>query len=362
MCRNFLRIDRGTFGVLLEMIRDVGGQSGTKNMRLEEIGVGFLYTVAQHKKKNRMIGAYFYRSGESVNRQFHACLKAILKLHVVLLKKPSPIAEDCEDDRWKYFKNCLGALDGTMIYVNVPTADQSKYRIRKGNLTTNVLGVCSVEMEFIYVLLGWEGSAHDGRILRDAISRPNGLKVPKGYYYLCDGYTNGDRFLASFRGHLYHLKEWNSGPHRPQTAEEYFNLSYPQARNVIGRCFGLLKGRWGILRSPSWFSLQTHGRIVLACALLHNLVKRYMSPESSDDDELYEEIESDGDESDDDDDDELEYISPLMMDESTASGCAIGVASGGTSEGGRGKNKRFWTKEEDNVLVAALSDMNVDPH
>lgn len=44
----------------------------------------------------------------------------------------------------------------------------------------NVLGVCSPEMEFIYVLPGWEGSAHDGRILRDAISRPNGLKVPKG--------------------------------------------------------------------------------------------------------------------------------------------------------------------------------------
>ncbi|KAL6550558.1 hypothetical protein OROMI_021046 [Orobanche minor] len=70
-------------------------------------------------------------------------------------------------------------------------------------------------MEFIYVLPGWEGSAHDGRILRDAISRPNGLKVPKGCYYLCDGgYTNGEGFLAvaPYRGHLYHLKEWSNGP------------------------------------------------------------------------------------------------------------------------------------------------------
>ncbi|XP_074280730.1 uncharacterized protein LOC141605745 [Silene latifolia] len=50
------------------------------------------------------------------------------------------------------------------------------------------------------------------------------------------------------------------------------------------------------------------------------------------------------------------------MDESTASGGAIGVASGGASAGGRGKNKRFWTKEEDNALVAALSDLNADPH
>ncbi|XP_074294069.1 uncharacterized protein LOC141621515 [Silene latifolia] len=46
------------------------------------------------------------------------------------------------------------------------------------------------------------------------------------------------------------------------------------------------------------------------------------------------------------------------MDKSTASGGAIGVAS----RGGRGKNKRFWTKEEDDALVAALSDLNADPH
>lgn len=44
----------------------------------------------------------------------------------------------------------------------------------------NVLGVCTPNMEFVFVLPGWEGSAHDGRILRDAISRPNGFKVPKG--------------------------------------------------------------------------------------------------------------------------------------------------------------------------------------
>jgi hypothetical protein len=35
-------------------------------------------------------------------------------------------------------------------------------------------------MKFIYVLAGWEGSASDSRILRDAIIRENGLKVPIG--------------------------------------------------------------------------------------------------------------------------------------------------------------------------------------
>lgn len=64
----------------------------------------------------------------------------------------------------------------------MPAADRPKYRSRKNEIATNVLGVCSPDMQFIYVLPGWEGSAADSRVLRDAISRPNGLKVPQGKF------------------------------------------------------------------------------------------------------------------------------------------------------------------------------------
>ena len=43
-----------------------------------------------------------------------------------------------------------------------------------------MLGVCSQDLQFIYVLPGWEGSATDGRVLRDAMTRRNGLVVPRG--------------------------------------------------------------------------------------------------------------------------------------------------------------------------------------
>ena len=65
-----------------------------------------------------------------------------------------------------------------------PTEQKSRYRTRKESIATNVLGVCSPNMQFIYVLPGWEGSAHDGRVLRNAISRPNGLRVPQGKHIL----------------------------------------------------------------------------------------------------------------------------------------------------------------------------------
>ena len=35
-------------------------------------------------------------------------------------------------------------------------------------------------MRFAYVLLGWEGSTGDARVLHDAVNIPNGLKVHIG--------------------------------------------------------------------------------------------------------------------------------------------------------------------------------------
>ena len=50
----------------------------------------------------------------------------------------------------------------------------------KGDITTSMLGVCTPDMHFVYVLSGWEGFVADGWILWEAISRRHGLKVPHG--------------------------------------------------------------------------------------------------------------------------------------------------------------------------------------
>ena len=106
-CKSELRVNRQTFGIICEILKEIGGLSRTKNMSLEEIVTMFMYTLAHHKK-NRSIAHYFIRSGETVSRQFNLCLKAVLKLHYYLLYKPTPISEDCDDERWKPFKVLMG--------------------------------------------------------------------------------------------------------------------------------------------------------------------------------------------------------------------------------------------------------------
>ncbi|KAA0066586.1 retrotransposon protein [Cucumis melo var. makuwa] len=173
--------------------------------------------------------------------------------------------------------DCLEALDKTYIKVNIHAADRPMFRTHKEEIVTNVLDICDIKGDFIYVLASWEGSAPESRISRDAFARPNGLQVPKGYYYLCDaGYPNTERFLTSYRGQRYHLQEWCGAGNAPTNAKEYFNMKHYSTRNVIERVFDLLKGRWTILHTKSYYPLQVQCRTILACCLLDNLINKEM--------------------------------------------------------------------------------------
>ncbi|KAL8535684.1 hypothetical protein ACS0TY_011356 [Phlomoides rotata] len=84
------------------------------------------------------------------------------------------------------------------------------------------------------VEIGSEGSAADSRVLRNAITRSNGFRIPQG-------------FLTPYHGIRYHLQEGGSGTSAPQNKKEYFNMKHSKARNCIERSFGILKKRWAFL-------------------------------------------------------------------------------------------------------------------
>ncbi|XP_022870123.1 uncharacterized protein LOC111389435 [Olea europaea var. sylvestris] len=90
---------------------------------------------------------------------------------------PSKIRESTRF--YPYFKDCIGAIDGTHILAMISGHDMNNYRNRHGTISQNVLAACNFDLEFIYILSGWEGSAHDSKLLNDALVRRNGLKIPK---------------------------------------------------------------------------------------------------------------------------------------------------------------------------------------
>ncbi|VVA18103.1 Hypothetical predicted protein, partial [Prunus dulcis] len=103
--------------------------------------------------------------------------------------------------------DCIGAIDGTHISAWAPTSKQIPHRGRKVKVTQNIMCAYSFNMLFTYVYTGWEGTANDSKVLMDAIRR---------------------------------------GRH-PRGAMELFYYRHSSLRNVIERCFGVLKARFPIL-------------------------------------------------------------------------------------------------------------------
>ena len=108
---------------------------------------------------------------------------------------------------WPFFKDTVGAIDGSHIHVSPPAFERAAYRDHKGLLSQNCLFACNFDMDFTYALTGWEGSATDARVYEDACAHD--LQVPAGKYFLADaGFPLCPSLLIPYRGIHYHLAEW----------------------------------------------------------------------------------------------------------------------------------------------------------
>lgn len=202
---------------------------------------------------------------------------------------PTPDAIRNEPKFWPFFRDAIGAMDGTHINACPSAAERHAARNRKGGLSQNCLACVSFAMRFLYFLSGWEGSTADANMYSQ--SRLVDLHIPEGKYYLADaGFGICDTLLVPYRGVRYHLVEWGRADVRsvdsilviyvllivylysPSNREELFNLRHASARNVVERVFGVLKKRWAVLVHPPQFSMSIQAQIPPALAGLHNFI------------------------------------------------------------------------------------------
>ena len=192
----------------------------------------FLF-ICSHGATFRVARELFGHSTRTISAAFHTVLMALLKLHLqnVALPSKKPPPEIRENPKlWPFFKGCVGAIDGTHISVCVPRREQGKWRNRKGWLSQNVLAACDFRMNFQFIWPGWEGSAHDSKVLLDAIRR-GGFKAPTiRHYYLADaGYSSKSSLtLTPYNGIRYHLREQAKSNQRPRNKKELLTCDIPR--------------------------------------------------------------------------------------------------------------------------------------
>ncbi|CAO2207659.1 unnamed protein product [Urochloa humidicola] len=246
-CHNMFRMSSEFFFRLHDvLVSTYGLKSSTKMSSVESLAM-FLWIVGApqsiRQAENRL-----ERLSETISRKFEEVLESVYKLSGDVVKPRDPhyrtVHPRLQSPRFSpHFDNCIGAMDGTHIPVVVPSSKLLQYVGRHGYPSQNVLAICDFDMRFTFVVAGWPGSAHDMRILNDAINK-YGDKFPhppQGKFYLVDsGFPNHPGYLAPYKGTKYHLPEFRQGP-RPRGKKEVFNYLHSSLRNVIERAFGVLK-------------------------------------------------------------------------------------------------------------------------
>ncbi|XP_060965579.1 protein ALP1-like [Cannabis sativa] len=165
----------------------------------------FLFVIG-HNERHRVVADRFQQSTSTTSEYFRKLLKAVCRLSKELITPPLFDVVLLEI-QYPFFKNCVGAIDGTHISAHVPIDEQIPYRGQKVDTTQNVMCICSFDMKFTYVVAGWEGLANDARILSECATNP-GYEFPA---------PPNDR--------------------NPPGKRELFNYRHSSLRNVIERCF-----------------------------------------------------------------------------------------------------------------------------
>jgi hypothetical protein len=57
---------------------------------------------------------------------------------------------------------------------------ETSFHGRKNHTTQNIMTAVDFDLQFTFVLDGWEGNTHDALVLQDALERENGLHVTQG--------------------------------------------------------------------------------------------------------------------------------------------------------------------------------------
>ena len=282
------RLHQDQFESLLGWLRREGLTESHKVTADEKLGI-FMAIIAKNEDY-RMLRELFQHSLRTIQRAFHEVLRLVRKkLYSEVVKPvdnstPSVIKDSCA--RSPFFDACRGAVDGTHIPISIGLRAVKRHqkkpvpaawRNRKGYYSQNVFACVDFDGNFRFVLAGWEGSAHDSRVIRSAISRGFGPPGP-GTYYLADaGYSSMDGLLVvPYPKTRYHLKEWDLQGRNPKNMKELFNLRHSSLRTTVERAFGVLKCRFAILRhTRHGFSISTQVNIIYACVALHNWLNAF---------------------------------------------------------------------------------------
>ena len=181
------------------------------------------------------------------------------------------------------FPNCIGAIDGSHIYVAAPTNTivAADHRNRNKSFSILLQGVVDSKCYFTSINTGPPGSLHDSAHFRSSeLYRKVEEGIMGGFHD--DPLTWGSGlsfppYIVADRG--YPLLSWCITPFKmgpmgvPLSREEtWFNRKHSSTRMSVERGFGILKARFKEIGTKSSLKLDFLPTVVHSCCVLHNIL------------------------------------------------------------------------------------------
>eukprot|EP00794_Sanderia_malayensis_P007619 gene7619-8459_t len=155
--------------------------------------------------------------------------------------------------------NVLGAIDGTHIKIKAPIENKKDYFSRYQRYDVVCQGIVDGDMKFLDIVVGFPGSIHDARVLRNTkISKllDRGFQEPKVAIGedIVSPYFVGDSAYPLMESLIKPYSESTTDP-----AEKKFNRELPRARS-----------RFRILLHGCDDKVKIFNQTIIACCVLHN--------------------------------------------------------------------------------------------
>ncbi|XP_023821710.1 putative nuclease HARBI1 [Oryzias latipes] len=263
--RQDFRLTRRTINHLVEQLRVPHNQGWAQETEvlvfLFWLGCGTSY---------RVVARAFDMPRSTVSDIVHRTADRILQLMRRVIRLPSRaelplVASGFEQLAGSAaFQKVVGSIDGCHIRIKAPKEDPASYFNRKLFYSIQMQAVCDSNAKFLDIFVGYPGSVHDSRVLRNSPIYTNKTYPPEGYILLGDG---GYPCIAQPITLLTPYRE----PLR-NAVEARYNRHHAKARSVVERAFGMMKTRWraiflGALEVKSKFAV----KIIACSAILHNM-------------------------------------------------------------------------------------------
>ncbi|XP_056121345.1 putative nuclease HARBI1 [Rhinichthys klamathensis goyatoka] len=187
------------------------------------------------------------------------------------------------------FPGVVGVIDGTHVRIIAPSEDEAVFVNRKNFHSINVQIVFNAACKILDIVAKWPGSTHDVRMLSES-----GIRQ---LFERC--YVPANCHLLGDSG--YPCKPWLLTPYlQPRQGPQLnYNRAHKTTRAVVERGIGQLKRRFHVLHGEVRLRPEKVSKVIIACAILHNIckVRQIAEPlEDSDEDEDEDNDEDGGEE------------------------------------------------------------------